>query len=113
MCEEAEHLGSWSEGCACHSDRTAVNNAFHLRVRVQKANQRKLHRPRGFMSDIDCPFKGCRAVEFASGQALESLRSKMLSNRDKILAHVATSDNTHRNETLADWQQARSRLWST
>ncbi len=112
LCEEAEHVGSWSEQCPCHSDRTQVSMFFQKEVRAKKSNLRKAGKPRGFMSEEDCPYKGCRAVEFASGAALESLRTKMLTNRDKIMSHLATADALQRSETLADWQRARSRLWS-
>ena len=112
VCEEAEHVGSWAEECPCHSDRGLLSESFQKGVRARKAKLRKTEKPRGFMSEEDCPYKGCRAVEFASGAAIESLRSKMLSNRDKISAHLALFDSSQRAEVLSDWQQARSRLWS-
>ena len=112
LCEEAEHIGSWSEQCPCHSECTPAGEAFRAQVRARKARLRKMGNPRGFMSEHDCPYKVCRAVEFASGAALESLRNKMMTNRDKILAHTASSGDDGRSEILADWQQARSRLWS-
>ena len=112
LCEEAEHVGAWSEQCPCHSDHTPESEVFHIQVRSRKSKLRKTMNPRGFLSEEECPYKRCRAVEFASGAAMEPLRNKMLSNRDKILAHTATSDDVSRSEVVADWHQARSRLWS-
>ena len=70
LCEEAEHIGSWSEQCPCHSECTPAGEAFRAQVRARKARLRKMGNPRGFMSEHDCPYKVCRAVEFASGAAL-------------------------------------------
>ena len=110
LSEEADHIGSWSEGCSCHGDLSAE----YLKDQAAKRRKRRKQQPHGFLAATDdngsCPFKGCRACELASGEAMDSLLSKMMSNRRKILPHVSSaSDDQH--TLLADWERARSRLW--
>lgn len=115
LAEEAEHVGSWSESCPCHSVFTEENQQYHARSNAGKRKRRKLHQPHGFLPAVDgsgsCPFQGCRAYELAAGKALESLRDKMMANRLKVLAHVSAAPEEERHALISDWEKTRSRLW--
>lgn len=111
LSEECDHLGSWSEACPCHSNFSQQSQEFLREAEAAKRKKRRVQ-PRGFMATESCPFKGCRAYELAAGQAMESQREKMNANRLKVLAHVATAAESEKHVLVADWELARSRLYS-
>ena len=114
LAQEADHVGSWSEACPCHGNFTEQCQEEQVQAQARHRKRRKLQ-PHGFLpvgGDVGgCPFKGCRSYELAAGGAMESLRDKMMHNRQKLLAHVATAQEAERHNLVADWERARSRLW--
>ena len=103
---EAEHIGRWCEGCPCHNqgDQKALEDL--------RKKKRKVEQPRGWTQEIKCPYKGCRAVELASGVGQRSLHERMMRNKEQVLAHFSSVPDEKRSALLTDWDDARGRLWS-
>lgn len=110
LSQEADHIGSWSEGCPCHSKNPAQRNLYEKQVASAKRKKRRIGE-RGFQSQESCPYHGCRSYELASGEGLASLKNKMMSNRLKVILH--SSDIPKKETFISDWDHARARLWSS
>ena len=84
---EAEYVGRWAEGCECHEGH---------------------HIP----SASPCPFKGCRAVEFAAGEWKSKIRSASMRAEQAVsrVGFMMTSCNA--STFVADCSLARAKLWS-
>ena len=61
---QGEQLGKWGEGCSCHQGELLA----YASMRRQKRT-RELPSLPGAVSN--CPFRGCRAPELATGDALK------------------------------------------
>ena len=104
---EAEFVGRWAEGCHCHGDVGFEWHAAHAASQDQEQTRRNFRK-----KSTMCPFKGCRAPELASADALCRLKSLMMQNRSLLTHAITMANSADQSAFLHDWVKARGRLWT-
>ena len=107
---EAEFIGRWAEGCHCHGDVGFEWHTAQAASRGQEQNRRRNCNLR--KKKFICPYKGCRAPELASADALVRLKSLMMQNRGLLTHAITRANSADQSAFLHDWVKARGRLWT-
>ncbi len=131
LSEEAELIGSWCEGCPCHSQchsgRSGSYNAPFIdgsgivsipltdgtpQLSRKRAKRRSPAEMKARKEAQRCSFKCCRAPELAAGHALEIQREVTASHRAQVTEAISKiTNNQHRGELISCWSSASSKLF--
>lgn len=101
VCElgfQAELLGRWCEGCACHEAHRSLYNS------MSSAERREIPRP------PECDFQSCRAPELASGCAIRKFQLGLLHTEHNIMTLTAGMSGEDRADVHQQYDLSRSKL---
>lgn len=132
LSQQAELIGSWCEGCPCHShchsSRSGSYNAPFIddgsgivsipltdettQPSRKRAKRRSPAEMKAHKDAQRCSFKCCRAPELAAGHALEMQRELAASHRTQVTEVISKiANNEHRGELISCWSSASSKLY--
>ena len=102
LCFSCEVLGRWAEGCDC-CEEVLVAGTGVKRRRTKWLSNSQQHLP--------CPYRGCRAVQMASGDWITKLESVMSEGQSRLSEYVVKGDHANIPLYLDEWVRARSKFW--
>ena len=125
LAQQAELIGSWSEGCPCHppprhvssDQRQNIMTTEHMPVSddpnsgaKQRRRRRKPVQTQAQRESKKCPFRCCRAPELAMGHAMRIQREFAKSHHSRFLESVSHIPTHQRGELISAWSIASSKL---
>ena len=108
-------LSSWSESCPCHQWQDRIGSAGRRPVYSEETEMLMALRQASVLTEhfdgprFDCPLKGKRAVELASGCIPDMLERMSVEHTNTVLRQSAgLGDDTF--EIMEDYQHGKNRL---
>lgn len=98
---DSDALGSWAEGCPCHSLPEIDEIECLQEKRRAKAEAKQ------------CKLKCCRVPELACGHGLKQVVLRLVSHKTTFTSYVAKAPPAKRTELYSSWETACSRLFGT